>query len=187
MPIKRPYQEYEPGNSPGGWADETFDAGGYDDELRVEMLKTAYKDKPEFRVFIDNLTGNERILDAGAGLGSPIVRLLRRMGKINNVVSLDLDFRNLKAQKAAGYPGNHLVLADATKLPFADASFDFISESFLQADNRSISSVDLDREIRRVLKPGGYLISDERPMYGVFKEIVEIDFDYNLYQLLPSS
>jgi SAM-dependent methyltransferase len=89
-----------------------------------------------------------RILDAGCGPGW-YVEALRAAGA--TVVGLDGD---LDALTAAASPPAGLVLADAARLPFADASFDGIFCSNLLEHAADTDGV--LHELARVLRPGGW-------------------------------
>src|SRR5919202_2783778 len=97
--------------------------------------------------------GGLRILDAGCGTGGTTVQL-RRFG---DVVGIDLAWEALLPAAARGLE-RRLARASIERLPFADASFD-AATSFEVVYHIGVSS-DLDalRELRRVLKPGGYLL-----------------------------
>ncbi|WP_152187530.1 demethylmenaquinone methyltransferase [Georgenia satyanarayanai] len=78
-------------------------------------------------------------------------------------------------------PDLSFVAGDATKLPFADESFDVVTISF---GLRNVVDTDLAlREMRRVTRPGGRLVICEfsRPTFGPFRVL------YSLYltQVLP--
>src|ERR1035437_2969443 len=146
-------------NSPEGYENSLADWGGFQE--RAGLLEIQYERNKEFKNIIDNLNGDEKILDLGSGLGSGAVRFLRTLGKAKDVVSLDLDFRNLLVQNKEKAPGNILVNADAASAPFASGSIDIVVQSMLKADNATnddpMISTFIDQEIHRVLKPGGYL------------------------------
>lgn len=171
-------------NSPA--EDKLYDLAGYKGEMRVEMLQLYYEhNKNGFKDFVDNLSSNEKILDLGAGRGSALIRFLRDLGKAENVISLDLDERNLDYQKERDHAGNSLVQADATNLPFEDQSLDIISENVIRADNdiNQANSVEIDAEIKRVLKPGGYYITSESGKVGF--ELVMETFGLKIYKYSP--
>ncbi|MCL4545859.1 MAG: ubiquinone/menaquinone biosynthesis methyltransferase [Chloroflexi bacterium] len=75
-----------------------------------------------------------------------------------------------------------LVLADAQHLPFADASFDRVTNAFLL---RNLSDLDAGLcEMRRVLRPGGRLVCLEitRPQPGLFTHL----FNFYFYRFVPA-
>lgn len=104
------------------------------------------------------LTGGERVLDVGSGLGGPSRYLASRYGCRVSGVDLTAEFcrvaemltRLLKLETLVDYrQGNALAL------PFADMSFDVV-----WSQNAAMNIADRDRlyrEMRRVLKPGGRL------------------------------
>ena len=104
------------------------------------------------------LTGKERVLDVGSGLGGPSRYLASHYGCRVSGVDLTAEFcrvaemltRLLKLETLVDYrQGNALAL------PFADMSFDVV-----WSQNAAMNIADRDRlyrEMRRVLKPGGRL------------------------------
>jgi SAM-dependent methyltransferase len=94
--------------------------------------------------------GDARILEVGPGSGVNVPILASR----GELVVVDRDAGSLAACRAVGIAG---VFADATHLPFADASFD------LACALDVIEHVDDDRaalgELHRVLRPGGHLLA----------------------------
>lgn len=78
-------------------------------------------------------------------------------------------------------PDLSFVAGDATKLPFADESFDVVTISF---GLRNVVDTDLAlREMRRVTRPGGRLVICEfsRPTFGPFRVL----YSFYLTQVLP--
>jgi MPBQ/MSBQ methyltransferase len=104
------------------------------------------------------LTGKERVLDVGSGIGGPSRYLASHLGCRVSGVDLTAEFvrvaqiltRLLKLETLVDYrQGN------ALELPFADTSFDVV-----WSQNAAMNIRDRDRlyrEMRRVLKPGGRL------------------------------
>ena len=105
----------------------------------------------------------DRILDMGCGFGRHAYEALRRGA---SVVACDLGFEELKQVRAVAgvmYEQGEIkppiaietTNSDATRLPFADHSFDRIicSEVMEHIDN----DLDALNEIERVLNPGGTL------------------------------
>jgi ubiquinone/menaquinone biosynthesis C-methylase UbiE len=93
-----------------------------------------------------------RVLDLATGVGAMAHRLVAAYPGIS-LVGVDLSAQQLAAARA-----NHRVLplarADATRLPFADATFDRVHCSWLL--EHVPDPVAVLREVRRVLKNGAY-------------------------------
>ena len=154
-------------------------AGGHDLVARaVELLRAAGKDVE--RLTIDDLagldefhvrgrdatlslaarlalSGEERVLDVGSGIGGPARRLAALHPGID-VTEIDLtpEFCRLanELSRRVGLASRvRFEIADATRLPFADATFDIAWTQHVQmniADKPAFYG-----EIARVLKPGG--------------------------------
>ena len=101
----------------------------------------------------------QQVLDIGCGTGSLAI-LLKHLRPEIEVVGLDPDPKALalarrKAQRAAVSTRFDQGFSDALEYP-AD-SFDHVLSSFMFHHLRSDQKEATFREIRRVLKPGGYL------------------------------
>ena len=102
------------------------------------------------------LSGDERVLDVGSGLGGPSRFLAWRYGVYVSGVDLTAEFVRIAEMltRRTGLEG--LVdyrQGNALDLPFDDASFDVV-----WSQNAAMNIADRDRlyrEMRRVLKPGG--------------------------------
>jgi SAM-dependent methyltransferase len=106
-----------------------------------------------------DLPANARILDAGCGTGGNLV-VLRRLGRV-----VAVDWSDLAIDLAAARGGAEFARASVTALPFRDASFDLIT-SFEVLYHRAVSDdAAALRELRRVLRPGGWLLL-RLPAYG---------------------
>ncbi len=106
--------------------------------------------------FANPLPG-QRILDCATGTGDLALAFHAALGTDGEVVATDFnpDMLAIARTKAVGTP-IHFELADATALPFPDASFDSASIAF------GIRNVDDPRrcltELARVVKPGGSVL-----------------------------
>ena len=96
-------------------------------------------------------TAQRCILDIGCGTGAMSIRL-ERWGRV-----VSADFSELALQFSRRRGLNHLVGADAMKLPFASGSFDALVAmdmlEHLPDDNAALN------EFARVLKPGGRVLA----------------------------
>lgn len=102
----------------------------------------------------------ERVLELGCGAGGALVALARAVGSAGRVVGLDLSPRMIhlaaaRLRRAGLAEAAELVVADASSIPFFDASFDALFMSFTLElfDTPEIPPVLV--ECRRVLRPGG--------------------------------
>lgn len=105
-------------------------------------------------------TSSALVLDVASGAGA-MARELHRPNRV--VISLDLDEDELR--RARGRMPGPVVCADATRLPFGDASFDAVTTSMGLAMVRPLPT--LLAEVARVLKPGGIfaaIVPTIRPM-----------------------
>lgn len=115
------------------------------------------------------LTGDEKILEIGSGLGLLGEQIKKRIGANTFYVGIDLAFNPLaKSKEKRILP----VQANAIKLPFSNESFDVvISTDVLEHIPDAETAV---KEIRRVLKLGGkafIVIAD--PSEPRFEKVVD--------------
>ncbi len=101
---------------------------------------------------------NMKVLDVGCGEGMELINLLRYSAKPENLCGIDLlPDRIAKAQRLS--PNIEFCCGDATRLPYPDGTFDMVLQftaftSILDASmKKSIAG-----EMRRVLKPGGFVL-----------------------------
>jgi SAM-dependent methyltransferase len=100
------------------------------------------------------LPAQGRVLDVGCGLGSEIA-WLAELGYVG--VGIDLSMAAC-TQAQARFPNALFFPADARQLPFLDKTLDLVLDRgcfhYLPTPDRS----KYERELRRVLKPGGRLL-----------------------------
>ncbi len=112
------------------------------------------------------LSGNERVLDAGCGRGLALIGCAKRLtaGKVVGIdlwAAKDLSDNNpeaTRANAAAEGVADRVVVetGDITQLPFSDASFDAVISMTVIHNIPSRDGRDQAlRELVRVLKPGG--------------------------------
>ncbi len=125
-----------------------------------------------------------RVLDLATGTADIALAIAERHPEAQ-VVGVDFVFPMLEVGEQKSQPryGRRIVFAqgDALSLPFADASFDGLTNGFLL---RNVA--DLPRslaEMRRVIKPGGRAACLEitRPATPVFRELFQLYF----YRIVP--
>lgn len=108
------------------------------------------------------LSGTERVLDVGSGLGGPSRFLAWRYGVRVSGVDLTAEFVRVAEMltRRTGLEGRvDYRQGNALDLPFANESFDVV-----WSQNAAMNIADRDRlyrEMRRVLKPGGKLALQE--------------------------
>ena len=105
------------------------------------------------------IQAGERVLDAGCGVGGAAQYLASRFGAEVHGISLSekqIDFATQKAEENHLAHQVHFHVADFTRMPFEDNSFDVVwaVESVCHAEEKA----DFLREAFRVLRPGGRLI-----------------------------
>jgi len=122
-----------------------------------------------------------RVLDIGCGTGD-LARLVARRYPTALVVAADFTapmLANAQRRGRRATEGTRVRLARATALhlPFADGSFDLVTNAFLARNLSSLS--DAFAEMRRVLRPGGTLLTLEitEPTSPAFSALFHAYFD----------
>lgn len=127
-------------------------ARAYDRQLALE--------RPALRAALDlaEVRPSERLLDLGTGTGAVLRELARRPSRPGEAVGVDVSAAMLA--HAPALPSSwRLVQADATDLPFGDASFDVAVAAYLLHLLERDVFVRALAEARRVLRPGGRLVT----------------------------
>ena len=120
-----------------------------------DFSRTRWNIWAEFSIFRDFVKDGDRVLDVGCGNG----RLLELFkDKIINYAGIDVSEKLIDLAKKK-YPENNFLVADNLNLPFPENNFDKV---FSIAVLHTIPSKGLREkaisELKRVLKPGGFLI-----------------------------
>jgi SAM-dependent methyltransferase len=89
-----------------------------------------------------------RILEIGAGTGQQALELSRRGFDINAIEIASSGYHEARIFPVSDYDGQHI--------PFADHSFDFVFSSNVL--EHVVDLPGLNREIHRVLRPGGFAV-----------------------------
>lgn len=134
---------------------------GYD-ELAETYAARRSESRREMAIldhFLDSLSEPTRILDAGCGQGTPI---LRRLSEKTTAVGLDFSRKQLRLAAETVSPAL-FVQGDMTMLPFRDGVFEAVTayRSVIHVPLTDHQTV-LD-EFARVLSPGGRILLSEAP------------------------
>ncbi len=131
------------------------------------------------------ISPEERVLEVAVGPGYTLREILKIVRPANVVEGVDLSPRMLdhaeRLVRAAGHTNYRLQEADARRLPFADAAFDVLLNSYM-LDLIPLAEISVVlHEFRRVLKPGGRLV-----LVNMSKPGADVVTSYErLYKLLP--
>jgi len=141
------------------WTEELNDvfadvARYYDRANHVASLGLWNRFRDSFLATLE-LRGGQKVLDVCAGTNAVGIALLHRQPDLA-VTAMDRSAAMQEVgRRAAAQQGRHIesVIGDVHTLPFPDNHFDVVT---LQWASRHIRILDVSREIRRVLKPGGH-------------------------------
>lgn len=119
------------------------------------------------------LRSGDRVLDLATGVGAMATRLKTQFPGIH-LVGVDLSASQLRACRT-NHPDLSVLRGDATRLPFADATFDRVHCSWLLEHVPDPAAV--LREVHRVLKPGAFcqFIEVQNSTFGITPTSAAVD------------
>jgi demethylmenaquinone methyltransferase/2-methoxy-6-polyprenyl-1,4-benzoquinol methylase len=142
----------------------------------------------QFTLSLTGLTAGQSALDVAGGTGDLTRGLARQVGKTGRVILSDINRSMLEAGRDRlldlGYAGQvECLVADAERLPFADASFDCVTIGF-GLRNVTDKAAALG-SMYRVLKPGGQLLVLEfsKPVAPGLQSLYDA-YSFNLLPLM---
>jgi ubiquinone/menaquinone biosynthesis C-methylase UbiE len=114
----------------------------------------------------------DRVLDLATGVGAMAGQLLQRFPGIR-LTGLDLRAAQLQQAKLH-HPGPDYLQGNGARMPFADGTFDRVHCSWLL--EHVPAPVEVLREVRRVLKPGGFcqFVEVDNATFGTEPEYAEV-------------
>ncbi len=129
---------------------------GYN-SIAERYLAERTRDSQDVRLiykFIERLSANAKVLDAGCGAGIPITQILSERFDITGI---DFSEAQIKLAKAR-VPNGTFICQDMTKLDFPDESFDGICSYYAiihipREEHRALLA-----NFYRMLKPGGFAL-----------------------------
>jgi len=125
-----------------------------------------------------------RVLDLATGTGD-IALAVARQYPTATIVAADFTYPMLQVaqlkSRARGRPAPHFVQGDALSLPFADTTFDALTNGFLLRNVADLGRA--LREMRRVVRPGGRVACLEitHPGAPIFRQLFQLYF----YRAVP--
>jgi SAM-dependent methyltransferase len=133
-------------------------SGDYDDFFqRFDTMR--YAREGHILKCLDNIDfRNKRVLEIGLGQGADAEQIIRRGARWNGIDLTAESVRRVQTRfKLRKLPYERIEQGSAVALPFADASFDIVFSHGVLHHIPDIAVA--QREIHRVLKPGGELIA----------------------------
>lgn len=141
-----------------------------------EWFRSVQRDLPKFIPFLTrkcHLEFRGRILEIGAG-GAWLSAELSKLPKVVEVVAIDSSPRVLKERAPKVFQALNAKTAKITRIPgdfhkldFPNNHFDFVVSSAVLHDAANI--VQVLREVKRVLKPGGRFVAIREPVWPLVK------------------
>ena len=112
------------------------------------------------RLTIDkmDLKPGQKVLDVCCGTGTLCAMIAEEIGSDGEVVGVDLSENMLKKAEKRREDNIRFCYANAEEIPYADGYFDRASVTFGLHEMPHLVRMNVLREMRRVLKPGGKII-----------------------------
>nr|WP_240034735.1 methyltransferase domain-containing protein [Glaciihabitans arcticus] len=159
-------------------ASEKYTHGHHESVLKSHTWRTV-ENSAEF--LIPSLTPGLSLLDVGCGPGTITVDLARRLAP-GSVVGLDASADVIAQARQFEEPNLSFLVGDAYALPFDDDSFDIVfTHQTLQHVARPVEVL---RELRRVVRPGGVVAARDVDYAGTiwYPELPGLDLWMRIYQ-----
>lgn len=136
-----------------------------------------------YTLTVANAQPGQQVLDIAGGTGDLALGFARAVGPTGRVVHTDINEAMLREGRTRLLDAGVVLptmVCDAEKLPFADASFDFVSVAF---GLRNMTHKELAlAEMHRTLKPGGRLLVLE---FSRVAKPLEKAYDWYSFKVLP--
>ena len=136
-----------------------------------------------YTLTVANAQPGQQVLDIAGGTGDLALGFARAVGPSGRVVHTDINEAMLREGRTRLLDAGVVLptmVCDAEKLPFADASFDFVSVAF---GLRNMTHKELAlAEMHRTLKPGGRLLVLE---FSRVAKPLEKAYDWYSFKVLP--
>src|SRR5690606_2131378 len=137
-----------------------------------------------YTLTVANAQPGQQVLDIAGGTGDLALGFARAVGPTGRVVHTDINESMLREGRTRLLDAGVVLptmVCDAEKLPFADASFDFVSVAF---GLRNMTHKELAlAEMHRTLKPGGKLLVLE---FSRVAKPLEKAYDWYSFRVLPT-
>ena len=159
-------------------ASEKYTHGHHESVLKSHAWRTV---ENSAAYLVPSLTPGLSLLDVGCGPGTITVDLARRLAP-GRVVGLDASADVIARAAQFDEPNLSFLVGDAYALPFEDNSFDVVN--IHQTLQHVARPVDVLRELRRVVRPGGVVAARDVDYAGTiwYPELPGLDLWMRVYQ-----
>ena len=171
--------KHNPVDDPKYLADKAY---ATEDHLAVRIRTHERYTQPQqdFTAWILDLIpwrGDETVLDAGCGAGLYVPALTERLTSGGRIISADLSLGMLRDVAAKSFAGDtNLLNANLLSIPLPNESCDVLLANHMLYHVPDIPAA--IAEIKRVLKPGGYLIAATNARDSMMQLVEEIKAAY---------